>query len=316
MNILITAIGSFSADYVISSLKRNNHNVIGCDIYPPEWHAVSNDCTTVYQVPLATKEQKYIDTLIYICSKENIDLIFPLTDVEVDVLNRHRSCFAERGVQVCLQSESTLRVARNKHILSCVFQNEACVQVPKFTLIADADSNFPFPAIAKPVDGRSSEGLCDIPSYADLQRLKLNPDYILQQKLTGSIFTVDYVRQASSSKDVIVPREELLRTKNGAGTTVRITPDPVLIRTASYIGNKLQINGCINMEFIYNSGKYYLIDINPRFSAGVAFSAVAGYDMVAAHLACFTSGTIAEAPDLKKIIITKRYREEIITYTK
>ena len=52
MNLLVTAIGSFSADCVINSLRKVGHTVVGCDIYPPEWHAVSKDCNWVYQGPI------------------------------------------------------------------------------------------------------------------------------------------------------------------------------------------------------------------------------------------------------------------------
>ncbi len=78
------------------------------------------------------------------------------------------------------------------------------------------------------------------------------------------------------------------------------------------IGNTIHVNGCINMEFIQSKGKYYLIDINPRFSAGVAFSHMAGYNMVLNHLNCFIVQDI-QAPVLyQEQIITKRYREEIL----
>jgi carbamoyl-phosphate synthase large subunit len=43
LKILVTAIGSFSADCVISSLKCNGHYVVGCDIYNGMWHAVTKD---------------------------------------------------------------------------------------------------------------------------------------------------------------------------------------------------------------------------------------------------------------------------------
>ena len=38
-NILITAIGSFSADIVIKKLHQNECFVVGTDIYPREWIA-------------------------------------------------------------------------------------------------------------------------------------------------------------------------------------------------------------------------------------------------------------------------------------
>lgn len=38
MRILITAIGSMSAECAIKHLKNAGHFVVGCDIYPQEWH--------------------------------------------------------------------------------------------------------------------------------------------------------------------------------------------------------------------------------------------------------------------------------------
>ncbi len=312
MNILITAIGSFSADYVISSLNKGGHFVIGCDIYPSEWHAVSKDCQKVYQVPLATATEQYVDALLGICEAHKIDCIFPLTDVEVDVLSAQAVRFVERGIQLCIQSKETLRIARNKHAMCLLFEKDSMVNVPRFALSDAITERFPLPAIAKPVNGRSSEGLSVITSIEELLRFHNRHDYIVQTRLSGPVYTVDYVRDKLHNTDVAIPRKELLRTKNGAGITVHLTADAVLQKTASYIGNKLDVNGCINMEFILHDSKYYLIDINPRFSAGVAFSGMVGYDMVSAHLACFQGRKIAEQPNLPQVIITKRYKEEII----
>ena len=313
MNILVTAIGSFSADYVISSLNQSGHNVIGCDIYPAEWHAVSRDCAAVYQVPLATTGEDYINALLKICTKHQIDFIFPLTDVEIDVLAPHRAQFAQVcNGRLCIQSDEVLRIARNKLTMCQFFADDQLVDVPPFSDSANTPADFPLPAIAKPINGRSSEGLCIIRNQNELLQIKLLPDYILQEKLNGPVFTVDYVRNAAQETDVAIPREELLRTKNGAGTTVKTACDSALINTVSYIGRILGVNGCINMEFILHEGRYYLIDINPRFSAGIAFSGMLGYDMVLAHLSCFTGGTIPSAPALSELIITKRYREEIL----
>lgn len=135
--------------------------------------------------------------------------------------------------------------------------------------------------------------------------------YIVQEQITGDIFTVDYVRYAKTGNDVAIPRKELLRTKNGAGLTIQTVSDSSLIMLASYIGNKLNINGCINMEFILNNGKYYLIDINPRFSAGIAFTICSGYNVVLNHLRCFNNEDIDKQIDIKEQIIIKKYDEVI-----
>ena len=130
----------------------------------------------------------------------------------------------------------------------------------------------------------------------------------------GNIITVDYVRNASTRESFCVPREELLRTKNGAGITVRIFSDKELVELVSHIGETININGCVNLEFIKNDGKYYLIDINPRFSAGVAFSLMAGYDMITSHVCCHTDGKIMAPVNLREQIIVKSYSENTTRY--
>lgn len=66
------------------------------------------------------------------------------------------------------------------------------------------------------------------------------------------------------------------------------------------------------MEFIKHDDIFYLIDINPRFSAGVAFSQVIGYNMVINHLNCFMHLDILPSIIYQEQIITKRYKEETI----
>ena len=52
-NILITAIGSFSADIVIKKLHQNECFVVGTDIYPREWIVDAFNVEKFYTVPMA-----------------------------------------------------------------------------------------------------------------------------------------------------------------------------------------------------------------------------------------------------------------------
>ena len=97
-NILVTAIGSFSADVVISILQAHNYKVIGTNIYPMPWIANAMMVDNFYQVPLASEEKEYIRVILDICKKENIEYIFPLTDVEIDVFNKYREVFSNSGM--------------------------------------------------------------------------------------------------------------------------------------------------------------------------------------------------------------------------
>lgn len=313
MNILVTAIGSFSADCVISSLHNAGCNVVGCDIYPSEWHAVSKECDAVYQAPYATNEKEYLCFLVDISKRHAVKYLFPLTDLEIDVLNRNRKLFAKEGIVLCMPSEETLTIARDKYRLYKTFEEDS--QIPSINTYLVGKDKIPenlLPAIAKPYNGRSSEGLHRITTSWELQEFSHRDGYILQEQKEGPVFTVDYVRCVRTGRDFSIPREELLRTKNGAGTTVRIVNDNRLTAMVSHIGEIIGVNGCVNMEFIYSDGDYYLIDINPRFSAGVAFSRVAGYDMVLSHLNCYMGKDIESPVSYEEQIVTKRYKEEIL----
>ncbi|WP_455667781.1 ATP-grasp domain-containing protein [Phocaeicola sp.] len=314
MNILITAIGSMSAECVISALTKQGHQVTGCDIYPAEWHYASRLCSKVYQVPLATQNEKYINALMQVCMEQQINVIIPLTDIEIDILSSWRSRFKESGILLCIQSEYTLSIARNKYQLYQFFLQDK--EVPSILTYQADNHSFTedsLPCIAKPCNGRSSEGLMLIHTAQELDLLQSKENYILQKYLKGPIYTVDYVRCRQTCKDFAIPRKELLRTKNGAGLTVQLTNNEILKKQVSHIGNKLDINGCINMEFLYVDDLFYLIDVNPRFSAGIAFSHLAGYDMIISHLNCFINKDIMPEIDFTERLMTKRYKEEILS---
>lgn len=291
MNILLTAIGSMSALCAINKLHEAGHKVIGCDIYPKEWHYEASLCDVFKQAPYATSEE-YIPFLLQLAKDNDVKYIFPLTDLEIDIINDQREKFEQEGIVVCISSKETLAVARNKYALFKTFKHDDNVlSVP--TLVSSDDlSSLSYPCVAKPRGGRSSEGLCYLENDSQLNNIKDKSNYIFQEKISGSVCTVDFVRDAVSGDSFCVPREELLRTKNGAGTTVRVFHDENLETLVSYIGKKLNIRGVVNMEFIKNEKGYYIIDINPRFSAGVAFSCKTGYDFINAHLACFCGGDI------------------------
>mgnify|MGYP000070918272 CR=1 FL=1 len=309
--ILITAIGSFSASCAIRVLKKKGYYVVGTDIYPAEWHFESTLCDKVYRVSLATEGESYIENLIEIAAKEEIMGIIPLTDIEIDVINIYRKRFEDIGINLYIQSPETLGIVRDKSKLSKLFSKDYKVNIPFFCDSESLIMEFPLPAIAKPRNGRSSEGVAKILTKAQLEYYNKKKNYIIQEFIEGSICTVDYIRDYNGD-DFSIAREELLRTKNGAGTTVRVFFNEKLKDTVSYIGGVLNIVGCVNMEFILFNDEYYLIDINPRFSAGVAFSNLVGYDMISNHISAINGLRINQGRCYSDQILCKHYLESVI----
>lgn len=307
---LVTAIGSFSAHAAIGSMRRMGYRVVGCDIYPGEWVVNSRDVDAFYQVPLATDSEKYIEALREIVEREKVDLMLPSTDYEVDALRELRDCIP---AIICMSSNETLEVCRNKRLSYLALASQLNeVNLISTQLVADADLfSITYPAVCKPVDGRSSSGLFTALDANDVVNNINKRDfsrYCIQPKLSGRIVAVDVVRQGDAV--VSVARRELLRTPNGAGTTVEVFQDAALDDLCFQIANILDVVGCVNFEFIeHEDGNYRFLECNPRLSGGVAFSIMSGYDMVKNHVRCFTGERVEALEHVVSQIIARRYTE-------
>lgn len=315
-NVLVTAIGSASADIVISELKNSGYKVVGSDIYPREWVANALEVDVFYHAPRVTNQKEYLSFVQKVCVEENIQYVFPLTDVEVDVYNGNRKWFEEKGVTVCISSFETISLCRNKKLLGeFIDKNHLVKTIPTFTISEIGEQPESLPVVCKPFDGRSSEGLeriYDLTAWENFKKKDNLDRYIIQPLIEGNVVTVDVVRQPDGVNVVAVSRVELLRTLNGLGTSVHIFLDSALEKQCIELANKLQVVGCVNFEFIKDDkGDYHFLECNPRFSGGVKFSCMAGYNCVKNHLKAYETGVIDAGWDKREMYIARKYQEYV-----
>ena len=343
--VIVTAIGSFSAQNVIAACHGEGMRVVGCDIYPAEWVVNSQDVDVFYKAPYATDREQYRNFLKELCKKEQAGMLMPLTDVEIDVIQQWRTelaeDFKELGAEVWISDVSAIALCRNKEKMEAFLRERGlCRTIPGVRLselekklaqgcLPDAFraecqasegkfADLRYPLVAKPFDGRSSQGLRILESEADLGFLlhscseEQRQQYLVQPKISGPVITVDVVRNPESGQIFCLPRRELLRTLNGAGTSVCVFRNELLEQQCRDIAEAVGIRGCVNMEFIEadrEKNEYYFLECNPRFAGGVAFSGAAGYDMAEAHIRCFTGEKLNEMSVTGEQYIARRYAE-------
>lgn len=312
VNILITSIGSMSGEYAISSLKRANFGkVYGCDLYPSTYLPHSRQLDGFFQVPRGDSDE-YEKAIAQIVKKYEINAIVPLTDVEVDFWADHKDEWKSRGVEICISPRSAIQICRDKYALAhSPMERHAFSVIP--THSGKDKAKLPSGRIiAKPRKGRSSEGIFIFSDPSEIPERLWGSDYLFQPYIDGNIFTVDYLR-TETGKDFGIAREELLRTANGAGTVVRIVGNEDLTKATHCLGQQLNLIGCVNMEFIRFGDRLYLLDINPRFSAGISFSFWSGYDFVANHVRIFLDKSPEDFPHDVPIgkIFVKRFQDQV-----
>ena len=296
--ILVTAIGSFSAEHVITVLKEASHFVAGCDIYPNDWVANSRLADHFRRAPLCADEENYLSFIKKYCADFEIGYIIPLIDPEVDLLSRHAEEFRSAGVTVCAPSASSVAAMRNKFTFEKIASEVTGEFDDIFTirteLLKNAPEDFPLPAVIKPVRGRSSIGKRVVKDARELKMLKKSPDfdeYLIQPFIEGQVVTVDAVRDFSGNT-LCCSRRELLRTTSGAGITVETIPDCPAEAFCASLLEKFGCTGCVNIEFIETVGpgqkiSYHVLEINPRFSGGIEFSTLCGRDFVTSAFEIF-----------------------------
>ncbi len=321
--ILVTAIGSFSAAAVIDRCKKEGFRVLGCDIYPARWIVASGEVEQFFQAPLATDRRAFCDFLEKVCKEEKVDFVIPLTDVEVDALQEWRQRAENLGVVLCMSGHETIKVCRNKERLAHFLEPlNLCRTIPGRNLAQvmeqEEDTGYElldYPLILKPSGGRSSQGLKEVKNAKGMRHViqeleETAPDYLVQPRIPGIVVTVDVVRNPAAEQTWCLPRREFLRTKGGAGTSVCVFRNPALEEQCAAVARALGICGCVNFEFVEKEeGEWYFLECNPRFSGGVAFSAMAGYDMVKNHLRCFTGEGLEPMGEIREQYLVKRYQE-------
>lgn len=313
-NVLVTAIGSFAASTIIKTLQDAGHKVIGCDIYPKEWIADAYQVDSFHQVPYSTDKLNYVEALRDICQQHDVQFIFPLTDTEVDVLVDEKHSFKDQGISICISDERTIKICRDKYRLFQFLTEQGIRHTIPTKLLRDTQlEDLQFPVFMKPRSGRSSQGCRTVNDAQEFlyfkERLNEN-EYVVQPLLKGNVVTVDVVRDPKEDHVVCVSRLELLRNVSGAGTTVEVFEDRDLDEICIEIARMVGIIGAVNFEFIQNESGYHLLEINPRFSGGVVFSQLAGYDVVTNHWRCFQHQPI-DTKNIKKMTIARKYTEYI-----
>lgn len=314
---LVTAIGSYAADIVIKNLKKIGFKVIGSDIYDREWVADAYNVNEFYQVPRVADKEEYLKAVDYISETENITHILPLTDIEVDFFNEHRKHYEEKNITVCIASTYTLAICRNKKTQQeFIDKNVPSVRtIPTINISECKSVPFDFPMVCKPYDGRSSQGLKYIYTIEEWLAAKAMADvdkYVVQPFIKGRIVTVDIIRQREEKTVVAIPRLEFLRTLNGAGTSVKVFPDRDLGKMCMELADAYDVVGCVNFEFLKSeSGEYHYVECNPRFSGGVEFSCLAGYDCVGNHIRCFENKKIDKFKLERKYFIARKFEEYV-----
>lgn len=281
MRILLTALGTNNSSSICKYLRQNSENyLVGTDIYPSMYVVASQEVNKFYTVASIYEMDKYFEQLIEIIKKEKIEIVIPIIDEEVLFFAQHHHVFDEMGVKLFVSNSASIEICRDKHkTFELIKKSLPEIYTKTDWLTANIQQ---FPIFVKPNSGRASIGCQKISDKIELELLlrKNTESYIFQEYVEGDFFTVEFINDLQSGYFGALVRQEFVRNKNGCGVVVQIKQNDVLEKTVEKIAHLINYDGIGNCEFIYQNGKYHLIEINPRISAGIDYSIQAGMNFI------------------------------------
>lgn len=316
ITVLVTGVGATTGISVIKGLRQQDEfsvRVVGTDINPKKMIAGSHFCDGFYTVPLAVNKS-YIPTLLDICEKEEVDLLIPIIDIELQLIAENVETFRSRGIRVLISDLETIRICNDKYLTHKFFK-ESGIPTPATLLPTEVDdfSKLDYPVFVKPRDGVSSintfkvEGEDDLKLY--MQRV---PNLLIQEYLEGKEYTTDVLTDIEDGRVITVVPRERLQTKAGISYKGRTCKDERLIAYGEKIAEKAGIRGPANIQCKIQGDEIKYFEINPRFSGGLPLTIAAGVNNPFLVLKMAKGEKIPDMiSEFKDNLIMTRYWEEI-----
>ena len=275
MKVLFTAIGR--RVQLINHFKKY-HKVIGVDTgeLAPAKHFVDS----FYKVP-KWDDKEYVNTLLNICKKENVDMLIPLYEKEFILLCENREKFNEIDTTLILSDKKIIEIFNDKWE-SYKFFIENNIDTP-ITYRKPEVKDLNFPLIIKPINGAGSQNVFKVDNKKELNFfIDYIENPIIQEYIDGTEYTIDVLCDLKGNVISIVPRERIEVRAGEVSKGVTVKNKDIIEKTLE-LCNKLKMYentkpiGPLTIQCIVDSNSNIkFIEVNPRFGGGVPLTFEAG----------------------------------------
>lgn len=277
MNILLLNPGrrDYMVNFFLSLRKKYNLTIflIDPDKNIPAFQVSS--LTKNYICPKLKDSKKFFYYLENFIKKNKINIIFPISDRELKILASKKLFLLKKGANVVVSNLEVIKNCQNK--VQCYnFLKQFNILFPKIISKKYIKGNLP--VIKKEINGSGSKNQEIIDNIDQISK-NYNKKFFFQKFLNYEEYNLDILNDLKGNY-VHSCAKKKISIRSGDTDKAKIVKNKIFKTFAKKISKTLRHNGVIDVDFLYNKKKIYLLDINPRFGGGYPFTHLYGYNYI------------------------------------
>ena len=272
MNILILSAGT--RNKIVQYFKRELGN---------EGKVIATDCSNLapavydadrfYLVPRIS-EPGYLDLILDICRKENVDGVFSLIDPELSLLAKEKERFLEVGAKPVISSCELVETCFDKYrmfelLTGMGIPTGKCYVGKEEFSEALRKGEISYPVFVKPVKGSASINISKVCSDGEIEVLfQRYDDLMVQEYMDGTEYGADvYVDMLTGRCTSIFVKEKIKMRAGETDKSVSFKDEKLFAMIEKFV-EKCGFCGMIDMDIFKIGDTYYISEVNPRFGGG------------------------------------------------
>lgn len=282
MNFLILAAGT--RNKIVQYFKRTFDGigtVVATDASP--LGPAIYEADKYYIVP-SINDPGYIDIILDICKKEQINGVLSLIDPELSLLAQNKEKFEALGVTIIGSSYELCEMALDKmqmyewlkaHGYNCA---RSWMNKDEFYKALE-NGEISYPVFVKPYRGSASISISKVYDKETLELLFAHEDgLMIQEFLDGQEIGVDVYIDLISGEVVSIFTKKKIKMRAGETDKAVSFKEPKLFRLIEKFVNEAGYRGQIDIDIFEINGEYYISEVNPRFGGGYPHAYECGVD--------------------------------------
>lgn len=275
--VLFTCCGGTGGWSILRSLEASEcYRLVGVDSDPLVAALYMDGLDAAYVVP-GGDEAGYVERILEIVRKENVDVVWPCSDEEVIALAPEHVRFADAGARVLTAAPEVVERVTDKLVMVEAVAR-AGVPVPISRSLDDRLDEVPLSVIVRPKTGRSGNGVVFFDDRDALERYReaLGADasqHFVQERLPyrrGTLYMAQGIFDAAQNRIARFASRSIKTSYDWGGPAQGGVPvrnerldalaDTAFACTGPWFGP-------VNAEFIYvpERDEFVFVEVNPRY---------------------------------------------------